>query len=287
MSSNTVKNVTAASFESDVMQRSREVVVVIDFWAEWCGPCKTLGPVLEAEVAKFLGKVEMVKIDCDSEQELAASFAVTGIPAVKAIKNGQLINEFTGAQPAPVVEGWLRSLIPSEEESAITAAKREIAEGRRSEAIERLQQFSREHPKDAAVLLELGRQLSIAGRNRDALESFERIPDGVPEAEQAMQEKLLIEMMAAAEAAGGLAGALRASGDRPTDTEARFALSGARWQGGDVSGAMDELLQIFRTDRAFREDGARRTLLAIFEHLGPEHPQTAEGRNRLANLLFA
>ncbi|MFN7966337.1 MAG: tetratricopeptide repeat protein [Acidobacteriota bacterium] len=287
MGANSVKNVTAKSFETDVMQRSREIVVVIDFWAEWCGPCKTLAPVLEAAIAKFPGKIEMVKVDCDTEQELAAAFAVSGIPAVKAIKNGQLINEFTGAQPPHVVDAWVRSLVPSEEETALAAAKREVAEGRRNDAIGRLQRFLEQNPNDSPVLLELGRQLSIAGRNREALEIFARIPEGAPEFEQVRQEQLLIEMMASAETAGGLAGALRACGDRPNDLEARFALSGARWQGGDISGAIDELLQIFRTDRAFRDDGARRTLLAIFEHLGADHPETVEGRTRLANLLFA
>jgi putative thioredoxin len=282
-----VKDVTVATFQAEVMERSQQLLVIVDFWAPWCGPCKTLGPTLEAAVAQHPGKVELAKINCDTEPQLAAAFGITGIPAVKAIRNGQLLNEFTGAQPAHIVDAWLRSLLPSAEEETLAKAKQEVAQGDREGAIEDLQAFLKEHPGDAPVLLQLGRQLSIAGRNVEALQALNQIPDGAPEAEQASQEKLLIAMLASAESAGGLAGALRRAGDAPDDPEARFALAGARWIGGDHDGAIGELLELFRTHRSFRDDGARRTLLAVFEHLGAEHSATIEGRHKLAMLLFA
>lgn len=287
MGSAFVKDVTAATFESDVMARSQQVVVVVDFWAPWCGPCQTLGPVLEAAIGQFPGQVELAKVNCDQEPELAQAFGVSGIPAVKAVRGGQVIHEFVGAQPAHVVEAWVRSLVPTAEENVIAIARREVAEGNRAGAIERLRGFLAQKPDDLPVVLELGRQLAFAGRNPEALATLAQIPEGALEWEQARQDRLLIDMMAAGDALGGLAGALRAIGDRPEDPEARFALAGARWQGADPQGAIDELLVLVRRHRAHREDGARRALLAIFDHLGAEHPAVSDGRSRLANLLFA
>lgn len=284
--SGSVKEVTKETFQAAVIDRSYEVPVIVDFWAAWCGPCKTLTPILEAAVAQHPGKVDLAKIDCDREPGLAASFNVSGIPAVKAVVRGQIVNEFTGAQPAHVVESWVRGLVPTAEEDLVTQARRLAEQGGREQAIERLRGFLAQHPADPPVALELGRQLSLAERPAEALAALDLIPDGAPEFERATQERLLLEMLAAAQAAGGYAPALQAVADRP-NAAARFALAGARWQAGDAEGAVTELLQIVRTDRAFRDDGARRTLLAIFDHLGAEHPVTQQGRAGLAMILFA
>ncbi|HXV52740.1 MAG TPA: thioredoxin, partial [Solirubrobacterales bacterium] len=108
-----VKDVNEAEFMTEVVERSRELPVVVDFWAEWCGPCRQLGPALEAAVDKRAGKVELAKVDVDSNQSLSASFGVQGIPAVKAFRDGQVVAEFTGAIPPAQIEAWLDTLVPS------------------------------------------------------------------------------------------------------------------------------------------------------------------------------
>src|SRR5690242_6440277 len=112
-------DVTERDFEARVIERSREVPVVVDFWAEWCGPCRTLGPALEAAVEKRAGKVELAKLDVDSNQGLASAFGIRGIPAVKAFRDGKMVAEFTGAIPPPAVEQFLDQLVPSEADELV------------------------------------------------------------------------------------------------------------------------------------------------------------------------
>ncbi len=280
-------DVSAATFARDVIDRSREVVVVVDFWAPWCAPCRVLGPVLEDAVARTGGKAVLAKVNVDENQQLAVQFGVSGIPAVKAFRNGVVVAEFVGNQPPHVVDAWVRQLVPAEDESAVDRARRLLAAGDVAEAEATLRRFLMKEPEDGKVLLELARIVAARGAVDEARELLGKIPDGAPEKEAADREVLLIEMIGAGAAAGGLEAARARVAANPEDAAARFALAGAWLAAGRTRDAMEELLEIVKRDRKFRDDGARRTLLALFDRLGPDHPDVQEMRNRLAMVLFA
>ncbi len=275
-----------ASFEREVLARSHTVPVVVDFWASWCGPCRTLGPILEDAVSRLAGKVALVKVDADQNPDLCAAYGVQSIPAVLAFRDGRVVAEFVGAQPRDIVEAWLRGLIPSDQDEVLEQARRDIAGGRRAEAETALKQFLATHPDDAAVLLELSRLAAARGDLDAARTLLSRIPDAALESEQAVRDKLLLDLLAA----GGQVRSLDAARARalaaPDDLEARFALAGALWLSGRPEMALDELLEIVRRDRGFRQDGARRALLALFERLGHDHPAVGPALTKLGNILF-
>lgn len=285
--SKAVADVSAATFERDVLERSRQVPVVVDFWAPWCQPCRMLGPVLEEAVAAHGGRIALAKVNVDENPDLAAEFGVSGIPAVKALRDGRVVAEFVGALPRPEVEAWLRSLLPSEGEEALAEARALADSGRLEEAIDRLERLLSRKPDEAAARLQLGRLLVRAGRGARAREVFEGIPAGAPEREEAERELLLLEMIDAGETAGGVEPARQAAERDPASSAARFALAGALWSAGRRREALEQLLEIVRRDRGFRDDGARRALLAALDRLGADDPVAGEMRQRLAAVLFA
>src|SRR4051794_28674547 len=155
---------TEATFDTDVLQRSHELPVVVDFWAEWCGPCRMLTPILERAVADRAGKVELVKVDTDANQGLAGAFRIQGIPAVKAFKEGRVVAEFTGAQPQPQVERFLDALLPSEVDGLIAAGGEEDL--RRALELE---------PGRADAAVPLARLLHERGESEAALELLDNV----------------------------------------------------------------------------------------------------------------
>ncbi|MBP7146063.1 MAG: thioredoxin [Acidobacteria bacterium] len=273
----TTLDVTRANFEREVLERSRQVAVVVDFWAPWCAPCKILAPALERAVAATGGKALLAKINVDDEPELAAAFGVQSIPMVVAFRDGQPVAQFVGAQPPHVVEAWVAQLVPTAAETALAEARRHLAEGRLAEAERALRDEIARNARDGEALLELGRLLAQRGDAEQALAVLDQIPPGTPEADLADRERLLLQMIAAGSRDPGPA----------TDAASRWARAGERWRGGRPAEAMDELLEIVRHDRSFLDDGARRALLAIFDRLGPADPVVDQARNRLGMILFS
>jgi len=274
--------ITAETFPLDVLERSRTTPVVVDFWAAWCGPCRVLGPVLEEEVARLDGKVVLAKVDADREPELCETFRVQSIPAVKAFRDGRIVAEFVGAQPREVVRTWLAGLLPCAEEEVLAGARRAIDEGRTDDAERALREWLSRRPADPAALLALSRLVAARGDRDEALSLLAQIPSGSAEAEDAARERALIELVAAGPAARSGEERLGAAGD----LEARFALAGAAWVAGDVETALAALLEIVARDRSFRDDGARRALLALFDRLGRSHPSVSAAESKLAMILF-
>jgi putative thioredoxin len=248
-----VFDVGEADFPSRVVERSREVPVVVDFWAEWCGPCRTLTPALEAAATARAGKVELAKVDVDQNQRLAASFQVKGIPSVKAFRDGKVAAEFTGALPPPQVERFFDSLVPSEAEEL---AARAAAEGD-EEGLRRALELD---PRQQEARRALGRLLLQRGDTEEALELLE--PAG---------EDFL---------ADGLAARARLQDDE----ELRPAF--VAWDEGDHERAL-ELLQEALADTGDPEhrDLLRRLMVGIFTELGPDDPLAREHRRRLSAAL--
>ena len=243
-------DVDQASFERDVIERSHEVPVVVDFWAEWCGPCRALGPVIEQAVADRDGSVELAKVDTDANQALAAAFGIQGIPAVKAFKDGRVVAEFTGAQPKPAVERFLDSLVPSEADELVAAGD--------EDGLRRALELD---PGRADAAVPLARLLADRGEDDAALE--------------------LLDNVAGSFAADGLAARIRARGD------ARLQAAFTALDEGDTERGLEELIAGIReSDDGDRRDALRRIVVGVLDDLGVEHPLARETRRKLAAALY-
>ena len=251
-------DVNEHDFMERVVERSHEIPVVVDFWAEWCGPCRTLGPALESAVAKRAGEIELAKVDTDANQSLAASFQIRGIPAVKAFKDGNVVAEFTGAIPPAQIEGFLDQIVPSPADKLADADD----EGSLRKALEL-------DPANATAGRKLGRLLLGRGETDEALELLDRFPSDFEAAGLAARARLLAEAGSdRSDGAGILTRALEA------------------WDAGDLEQALEELQTLVsEADDPDRRDQLRRVMVAIFTQLGPDHPLAREHRRRLAAAL--
>jgi putative thioredoxin len=250
-----VYDVNEADFESRVLERSRELPVVVDFWADWCGPCKQLTPVLERAVAARAGKVELAKVDTDKNQRLAAAFGVQGIPNVKAFRDGKLAAEFTGAAPPQQVESFFNGLVPSEAEEL---AARGAAEGD-EQALRRALELD---PANAEAKRELGRVLLRRGESDQALE--------------------LLDSAKGDFLAAGLAARARLEGSDDDGLGAAFEA----WDRGDHAAALERLLAAVQaTGDAEQRDWMRQAMVGIFTELGPNDELARDYRRRLSAAL--
>ena len=241
-----VFDVDEADFEARVLERSRELPVVVDFWADWCGPCKQLTPVLERAATARAGKVELAKVDVDQNRRLQAAFQIQSIPAVKAFRDGRVAAEFAGALPPAEVERFFDALVPSEADEL--AGTGEEADLRRALELD---------PGHAAARRELGRLLLRRGDTEEAVE--------------------LLEGAAGDFVADGLLARARLDGLDPAF---------AAWDAGDHGAALEELQEALRSEPdAERRDLIRRVMVALFTELGPEHPLAREHRRRLSAAL--
>lgn len=278
-------DVNEENFELAVLEQSKEVPVLVDFWAEWCGPCKVLGPVLEKLADEYGGEFVLAKVNVDENQNLAGAFGIQGIPAVKLFKDGDLLSEFTGALPEPMLREFLSKFLPSAADKRAQEAAAFEDQGKDAEAKALYQAILESDPSHAKSLLGLARLAMNAGDNEAALELLDKISVVADERKEA--DRLIARLKLHSGTAQDLQ-ALRVKVDaEPKNLEARFELAQELAGVEKYQEALAELLIIVKTDRNFQDDGGRKAMVQIFEVLGSEDPLTDQYRSELAKVLFS
>ncbi|MFW8635907.1 tetratricopeptide repeat protein [Cribrihabitans pelagius] len=294
-----IKDVTEASFMQDVVEASMQAPVIVDFWAPWCGPCKTLGPALEAAVARAKGAVTMAKINVDENQRLAQALAQQGlplqsIPTVVAFVQGRPVDMFQGALPPSEIDAFLKRAIEAAGGTAdgglgeaLEAAEQMLAEGAAADAAQTFAAILGEDGNNAAAFGGLARSHIALGDLEQAEAILNGAPAEISDAPEIEAARAQIELARQAENAGPV-GDLRAAVDaNPDDLQARFDLAQALHASGDAEGAVNELLELFRRDREWNEGAAKAQLFTIFGALKPNDPVVLNGRRKLSSMIFA
>ncbi len=290
-----IKDGSEASFMADVVEASQQVPVIVDFWAPWCGPCKTLGPALEKAVTEAGGKVRMVKVNVDENQQLAAQLRIQSLPTVYAFWQGQPADGFQGALPPGEVKQFVSRVAAMAGggaeggglAEAVTAAEQMLDEGAASDAAQTFAAILGEDQNNAAAFAGLVRA-HIAMNELDKAEALLANAHAeiskAPELEAARAKLDLARQAAEAGPVDELRAKVEAD---PDDHQARFDLAKALYAAGQVEDAVEQLLELFRRDREWGDGAAKTQLLTIFDALKPNDPIAQKGRRRLSSMIFA
>ncbi len=291
-----IVDVTAETFEADVIRMSMTTPVLVDFWAPWCGPCKQLGPVLESSVAAANGKVRLAKINIDDNPELAQAMRVQSVPTVFAFFQGQPVTAFTGARPASEIKlliDQLAKMATQAKPDAINVAEilplaaKTLAEGDIPKAQALYTQILAQDENDVAAYGGLVRSFIASGDLEQAQYMIDDAPESVAAHPQFAAVRTAVEVASSTPGAAAL-DSLGATVDKNADDhQARFDYALALFGAGQRSAAIDQLLEIMRRNRSWEDDKARTQILKFFDAMGPSDPETMAGRRKLSSLLFS
>ncbi len=291
-----IKDATETSFMADVIEASQEGPVIVDFWAPWCGPCKTLGPQLEAAVIAAKGKVRMVKVDTEAEHRLAGALAQQGlplqsIPTVVAFHQGRPVDMFQGAVPQSEIKAFVDRIAALAGDGglaeAVEAAEAMLEEGAAVDAAQTFAAILGEEPENAAAYGGLVRAHLAMDELDHAAGLLDAVPDAITTAAEIDAARAQLELARQAADAGPLAELSAAVAADPANNQARFDYALALHAGGQVEDAVDQLLDLFRRDREWNDGAAKAQLFTVFDALKPDDPIVLKGRRKLSSMIFA
>jgi putative thioredoxin len=286
-----VKETTTQTFVKDVIEESKRQPVLVDFWAEWCGPCKQLGPVLEKAVRAAKGKVKLVKMDIDKHPSIPGQLGIQSIPAVFAFVNGQPVDGFLGALPEGQVTAFIERLtkdrLGGEERDLLKSADDLLAQGDAAGAADLYAQVLAQDSGNLAALGGLARSYVRTGALEQAKQTLALVPEAKRNDPVVAAARAALEVSEQAKAVGPIADLEAKVVANPLDHQARFDLALALNGKGQRQEAVDNLLEIVRRDRKWNDDGARKQLVQFFEAWGPTDEATVNGRKRLSSILFS
>jgi len=285
-----IKNTTTKDFLRDVIEASRDVPVLVDFWAPWCGPCRQLTPILEKAVRAAKGAVRLVKLNIDEQPQIPGQMGVQSIPAVFAFQDGRPVDGFMGALPESRVNDFIARLIgdsAGDTAADLEAAEAALSAGDVNSAAQLFGEVLQKDRENAQALAGLAKCYIKTGDLVRAEQTLALVPPAKADSSPVASARAALELARKTPAAGDIETLRAKLAADPKDPQARFDLALALNAKGDRSGALDELLAVVAKNRGWNDDAARKQLLQLFDAWGPADPSTIAGRQRLSSLLFA
>ncbi len=278
-------NSGAATFMQDVVEASHHQLVLVDFWASWCGPCRSLAPILEKLAMEYQGTMKLVKVNTDQEQSLATQFGIRSLPTVLFFKEGKVLDQFMGVLPEPAIRQKIEPHATSSSEKALAEARELYQDGQTEQAKKRVRKLSDSMPDNDAPKLLLLSWLTVEGNMDDAITVAGTISAAGQTSPEYRSFQTALELRQDVDLADRLS-LENTLADDPENLAVRYRLARLLIAEKEYANAMDHLLDIIRRDRSFQDDGARKTMLKVFELLGGQGELVSEYRTRLSRTLF-
>jgi putative thioredoxin len=286
-----IKDTTSAGFVKDVIEASRSVPVIVDFWAAWCGPCKQLTPLLEKIVKSYGGKVRLVKLNVDEHPAIAAQLRIQSLPTVYAFRDGRPLDGFVGGQPESTIRTFIDRIVGEEQQAdlatVLASAEQALEEGDVQSAAEIFAAVLQEDKQNPAALAGLARCYLQTGDVARAEQTIALVPPDQKNVAAVERVKAALELARKANQTDNRDALLSRLAANPADLQARFDLAVASAARGEKERAVEHLLDLVRRDRNWNEQAARKQLVQLFDAWGPKDPATVDGRRRLSSLLFS